>query len=224
MQEQFQNRAEAGRQLAAKLTEFKNRRDVVVLALPRGGVPVGFEVAKALNAPLDVFIVRKLGVPGQEELAFGAIASGGTTVFNEELVRALRLPPALLERVVEKEQKELERREKLYRHGKAAPDLGGKIVIIVDDGLATGATMRAAVTAIRTLKPLRIVVAVPVASSDTCRDFETKTDALCVCVMTPEPFYGVGMWYRDFEQTTDEEVSRFVGTNPESDNESGLKS
>ncbi len=214
MQKQFQNRAEAGRQLAAKLTEFKNRRDVVVFALPRGGVPVGFEVAKALNAPLDVFIVRKLGVPGQEELAFGAIASGGTTVFNEELVRALRLPPALLERVVEKEQKELERREKLYRHGKAAPDLGGKIVIIVDDGLATGATMRAAVTAIRTLKPLQIVVAVPVAASDTCRDFKTKTDALCVCVMTPEPFYGVGMWYRDFEQTTDEEVSRLLGQTP----------
>lgn len=211
MQKQFQNRAEAGRQLAAKLTEFQNRRDVVILALPRGGVPVGFEVAKALNAPLDVFIVRKLGVPGQEELAFGAIASGGTTVFNEELVRALRLPSALLERVVEKEQKELERREKLYRHGKAAPDLGGKIVIIVDDGLATGATMRAAVTAIRTLKPLQIVVAVPVASSDTCRDLETKTDALCVCVMTPEPFYGVGMWYRDFEQTTDEEVCRLLG-------------
>ena len=211
MQKQFQNRAEAGRQLAAKLTEFKDRRDVVILALPRGGVPVGFEVAKALNAPLDVFIVRKLGVPGQEELAFGAIASGGTTVFNEALVQALRLPPALLERVVEKEQKELERREKLYRHGKAAPDLSGKIVIIVDDGLATGATMRAAVTAIRTLKPLQIVVAVPVASSDTCRDFKTKTDALCVCVMTPEPFYGVGMWYRDFEQTTDEEVCRLLG-------------
>jgi putative phosphoribosyl transferase len=211
MQKQFQNRAEAGRQLAAKLTEFKDRADVVILALPRGGVPVGFEVAKALNAPLDVFIVRKLGVPGQEELAFGAIASGGTTVFNEELVRALCLPTALLERVVEKEQKELERRETLYRHGKAAPDLSGKIVIIVDDGLATGATMRAAVTAIRTLKPLQIVVAVPVASSDTCRDLKTKTDALCVCVMTPEPFYGVGMWYRDFEQTTDEEVSRLLG-------------
>ena len=211
MQEQFQNRAEAGRQLAAKLTEFKNRRDVVVLALPRGGVPVGFEVAKALNAPLDVFIVRKLGVPGQEELAFGAIASGGATVFNEALVQALRLPPALLERVVEKERKELDRREKLYRHGKAVPELGGKIVIIVDDGLATGATMRAAVTSIRTLKPLQIVVAVPVASSDTCRDLKTKTDALCVCVMTPEPFYGVGMWYRDFGQTTDEEVGRLLG-------------
>ena len=166
MLERFQNRAEAGRQLAAKLTDFKNRRDVVVLALPRGGVPVGYEVAKALNAPLDVFIVRKLGVPGQEELAFGAIASGGATVFNEALVQALRLPPALLERVVEKERKELERREKLYRPGKATPDLSGKTVIIVDDGLATGATMRAAVTAIRTLKPLQIVVAVPVASSD----------------------------------------------------------
>ena len=138
MQEQFQNRAEAGRQLAAKLTEYKDRRDVVILALPRGGVPVGFEVAKALNAPLDVFIVRKLGVPGQEELAFGAIASGGTTVFNEALVQALRLPTAPLERVVEKERKELETREKLYRPGKAAPDLNGKTVIIVDDGLATG--------------------------------------------------------------------------------------
>ena len=214
MQKQFQNRTEAGRQLAVKLTEFQNRRDVIILALPRGGVPVGFEVAKALNAPLDAFIVRKLGVPGQEELAFGAIASGGTTVFNEELVRALRLPPALLERVVEKEQKELERREKLYRHGKAVPELIEKIVIIVDDGLATGATMRAAVAAIRTLKPLQIVVAVPVASSDTCRDLKTRTDALCVCVMTPEPFYGVGMWYRDFEQTTDEEVSRLLGRTP----------
>ncbi len=211
MQKQFQNRAEAGRQLASKLTEYKDRQDVVILALPRGGVPVGYEVAKALNAPLDVFIVRKLGVPGQEELAFGAIASGGTTVFNQELVRALRLPPALLERVVEKERKELERREKLYRPGKVAPNLNGKIVIIVDDGLATGATMRAAVTAIRTLKPLQIVVAVPVASSDICRGLKTKTDALCVCVMTPEPFYGVGMWYLDFEQTTDQEVSRLLG-------------
>ena len=211
MQKQFENRAEAGRQLAAKLTEYKDRRDVVILALPRGGVPVGFEVAKALNAPLDVFIVRKLGVPGQEELAFGAIASGGATVFNEALVRALRLPPALLERVIEKERKELERREKLYRPGKAAPDLNGKTVIIVDDGLATGATMRAAAAAIRTLKPLQIVVAVPVAANDTCRDLKAKTDALCVCVMTPEPFYGVRMWYRDFEQTTDEEVCRLLG-------------
>jgi putative phosphoribosyl transferase len=207
----FEDRTEAGRALAEKLSEYKNRDDVVVLGLPRGGVPVAFEVAQILKAPMDILTVRKLGVPGQEELAFGAIASGGITVFNESLVHSLRMPPAMLERVVEEQQKELERRERLYgRNASAAPELRGKTVIIADDGLATGATMRAAVTAVKMRNPAQVIVAAPVASADVCRDFESKANALCVCVMSPEPFYGVGRWYRNFEQTTDEEVSRLL--------------
>ncbi len=206
MLKRFDDRKEGGRALAAKLSEYQNRKDVVVLALPRGGVPVAFEVAKALNVPLDVLIVRKLGVPGQEEFAFGAIASGGVTVFNEALTNTLNLPTALVLRVVEKEQKELERREKLYRSNRKALKIAGKIVIIVDDGLATGATMRAAIAAVRTLNPKQTIVAAPVASQDTCEVIRKKLDDLCICAMMPEPFYGVGMWYRKFEQTTDEEV------------------
>lgn len=202
----FRNRVEAGRVLASKLGRYANRPDVIVLALPRGGVPIAFEVAKALGAPLNVFIVRKLGVPGQEELAFGAIASGGACVLNENLVQALRLPETLVERIYEREQRELERRERIYRGGHLAQILKDKTVIIVDDGLATGATMRAAIKAIKTQTPKELVVAVPVGSRQTCGEFKHEADVWCVCVTTPEPFYGVGMWYEDFSQTTDEEV------------------
>lgn len=206
MLQRFENRTEGGRVLATKLIGYKNRKDIVILALPRGGVPVAFEVAKVLNAPLDVFLVRKLGVPGQEELAFGAIASGGIRVFNESLIRAFNIPRPLIENIVEKQQKELERREKIYRRGRTKPDLENKTVIIVDDGLATGATMRAAITAIRILDPKQIIVAAPVASQNICEEIMCKSDDLCIFSMTPEPFYGVGMWYRNFGQTSDEEV------------------
>lgn len=206
MIQRFENRRESGKVLAARLSEFENRQDVVVLALPRGGVPVAFEVARALNAPLDVFMVRKLGVPGQEELAFGAISSGGTTVFNESLVHALRITDGMIEKVIDKELKELERREELYRANRRPINLEGKTVIIVDDGLATGATMKAAVSAVKIAKPKKIIVAAPVASRGTCEEIMRKSDDLCICAMTPEPFYGVGMWYRNFDQTTDQEV------------------
>lgn len=212
----FQDRREAGRLLAQKLIDYADRPDVVVLALPRGGVPVGFEVARQLRVALDVFVVRKLGVPGQEELAFGAIASGGSRVLNEDLVRALRLPDSMIERAAEREKIELERRERLYRGERPFPELKGKTVIIVDDGLATGATMRAAVEALRAFEPKRIVVAVPVGSRDTCAAFGALADVLCVCATTPEPFYGVGMWYSDFSQTTDEEVSELLERNARS--------
>ena len=206
MKEIFDDRTEGGRALAEKLSGYKNRKDTVVLALPRGGVPVAFEVAKALNAPLDVFLVRKLGVPGHEELAFGAIASGEVAVFNEPLLNYLNISGSLIEKVIINEQKELERREKLYRANRPALDLEGKICIIIDDGLATGATMRAAVTAVKTMKPQQIIVAVPVAAPETCAEITKYTGVLCICVMTPEHFYGVGRWYRDFSQTSDEEV------------------
>ena len=202
----FRNRAEAGQFLASKLGRYAIRPDVIVLALPRGGVPVAFEVAKALNASLDVFIVRKLGVPGQEELAFGAIASGGASVLNENLIRALRLPENMIERISEREQRELERREQLYRSGQAAQLLKDKTVIIVDDGLATGATMRAAIKGIKKQMPKELVVAVPVGSRQTCDEFKHEADVWCICATTPEPFYGVGMWYENFSQTTDKEV------------------
>ena len=192
--------------MAAKLSELENRKDAVILALPRGGVPVAFEAAQILNLPLEVFLVRKLGVPGQEELAFGAIASGGITFFNQPLVNYLKIPNSIIEQVIEHEQKELERREKIYRGGRPPLDLEGKICVIVDDGLATGATMRAAITAIKKLNSRQIIVAVPVAAPETCDEIEKATGCRCVCVMMPEQFYGVGRWYRDFSQTTDEEV------------------
>lgn len=206
MLRRFADRREGGRVLAEMLSEYKNRKDVLVLALPRGGLPVALEVAQAINAPLDVFPVRKLGVPGQDELAFGAIASSGIAVFNESLVHALRIPDSLIERVIEREQTELERREKLYRVNRPRLNPEGKTVIIVDDGLATGATMRAAVAAVKSLNPNQIIVAAPVASRNTCNEIMQKSDDLCICAITPEPFYGVGMWYRNFDQTTDEEV------------------
>jgi len=206
----FKDRLEAGRKLARRLAEYAGRKDVIVLALPRGGVPVAYEVAKSLNAPFDVFIVRKLGVPGHEELAFGALASGGATVFNETIVRALRIPVELLTKVIEREQKELERREHLYRKDRPPLDVNGKTVIIVDDGLATGATMSAAVLALEKAGPKEVIAAVPVSAEQACREFLAQTNARCISVATPEPFYGVGMWYEDFAQTTDQEVQKFL--------------
>lgn len=201
----FRDRRHAGRILADLLVRYAHQPDVTVLALPRGGVPVGFEVARALVAPLDVFIVRKLGVPGYEELAMGAIASGGTIVLNDELVRDLRIPSDIIQAVAERERQELDRREREYRDDLPPPVVAGCITILVDDGLATGASMRAAAVALRGRKPARIVVAVPVAAPSTCGEFRAEVDEI-VCAQSPEPFYGVGYWYEDFEQTTDDEV------------------
>ena len=204
----FGNRREAGKSLAAELRRFSGRDDVLVLALPRGGVPVGSEVARALGAPLDVFVVRKLGMPGHPELAMGAIASGGVRVLNEELLGAYPVPQSAIDVVTREEQAELERRERSYRPG---PPLAvrGRIAILVDDGLATGATMRAAVLALRRLAPARVVVAVPVGAVDACRALEEVADEV-VCVSTPEPFQAVGLWYADFAQTSDGEVQRLL--------------
>lgn len=202
---QFRDRADAGRQLAKRLTHYAGRSDVIILGLPRGGVPVAHEVAKALDAPLDVFLVRKLGVPGQEELALGAIASGGVRVMNERVMEMVRATPAMIERIAANEQIELDRRERDYRGRRPGLDLREKTVILVDDGLATGSTMHAAVSAVRRLSPTRVVVAVPVGSPQTCAEFETEADEV-VCVLEPEPFYAVGQWYQDFSQTTDQEV------------------
>ena len=201
----FRNRREAGRKLAEKLAAYANRPDVLVLALPRGGVPVAYEVARALGAPLDVFVVRKLGVPGYEELAMGAIATGEVRVLNDDLVVRLGIPEYLIDAVTAREQEELKRRERLYRGGRPVPDVRDRTVILVDDGLATGSTMLAAVRALRQLQPARIVVAVPVAAADTCRALGAEADEV-VCAVTPEPFRAVGLWYEDFSQTTDEEV------------------
>jgi predicted phosphoribosyltransferase len=204
---QFANRIEAGRLLAKKLAAYANRRDVIVLALPRGGVPVAYEVAHALNAPLDIFLVRKLGVPGHEELAMGAIASGGVRELNEEVLFYLGIPNEVIESVTARERRELERREKLYRGEEKPLDVRGHTIILVDDGLATGSTMRAAVSALKKQQPARIIVAVPVAPQETCDSFSAQKDSTaCVSVISPEPFDGVGRWYRDFSQTTDEEV------------------
>ena len=204
-QRPFRDRTEAGRLLAAKLTAYANRPDVIVLALPRGGVPVAYEVARALNAPLDVFLVRKLGVPGYEELAMGAIATGGVRVLNDQLVGGLRIPDYIVDEVAASEQQELTRRERLYRGDRPAPDVRGRTVILVDDGLATGATMLAAVKALRQQQPARIVVAVPTASPETCEQLRAEVDDI-ICAITPEPFHAVGLWYEDFSQTKDEEV------------------
>jgi putative phosphoribosyl transferase len=201
----YRDRFEAGQRLATKLMTYANRQDVLVLALPRGGVPVAYEVAKALHAPLDVFIVRKLGVPGREELAMGAIATGGIRVLNETVVSMLHIPERIIDAVTVREQQELERRQHLYRDDRPAPDVQGRIVILIDDGLATGSTMRAAIAALRLQHPARIVVAVPVAAPSTCEELGREVDEI-VCAQTPEPFYGVGLWYQDFSQTTDEEV------------------
>ena len=208
----FANRREAGRALAAALATYAGRDDVVVLALPRGGVPVAFEVARALGAPLEVFLVRKLGAPGHEELAMGAIASGGIRLINEDVVRAYDVSNADIEAVTAVEQQELERRERIYRDGRPLPPLHDRTVILVDDGLATGSTMRVAVLALRQELPARIVVAVPVAAAETCDEFRTLVDDV-VCAETPSPFYAVGLWYEDFAQTTDEEVHDLLTAN-----------
>jgi predicted phosphoribosyltransferase len=185
--------------------DYADRPDVLVLALPRGGVPVAYEVARALHAPLDIFLVRKLGVPGHEELAMGAIATGGVRVLNEDIVQYLQIPGEVIDAVAVDEQRELERRERAYRDDRPAPDVRGKTVILVDDGLATGSTMRAAAAALRKQQPARIVVAVPVSAVQTCDEYRMGVDEI-VCAVTPEPFHGVGLWYEDFSQITDEEV------------------
>jgi predicted phosphoribosyltransferase len=205
----FRDRAEAGRFLAQRLRDYAGRDDVIVLALPRGGVPVGYEVAKALGVPFDVFVVRKLGVPGHEELAMGAIASGGLLVLDPGIVRTLGISGSEIERAVDAELRELERREAAYRDGREPPQLEGKTVILVDDGLATGSTMRAAALAVRQAKPQQIVAAVPVAARETCDEFRDVVDEV-VCVLTPSPFRAVGLWYDDFSQTSDEEVRELL--------------
>jgi len=205
----FQDRHEAGRELASKLMSYANKHDVVVLALPRGGVPVAFEVAQALQAPLDIFLVRKLGVPMQPELAMGAIASGGVRVLNEDIVNSLRISDDIIDAVAHRELVELERRENAYREDRPAHDVHGQVVILVDDGLATGSTMRAAVKSLCQQGPARIVVAVPVAASEVCAEFQNEADEV-ICARTPEPFYAVGACYSDFSQTTDEEVRELL--------------
>jgi len=205
----FADRYEAGRRLAGELCDYVGRRDVLVVALPRGGVPVGFEVARALKAPLDVMQVRKLGVPGHEELAMGAIASGGVRIVSENVIEALRIPERVIATVAAAEAQELERRERIYREGRRFPDVRGRTVILVDDGLATGSTMRAAAAALRSLGADRLVAAVPVAPKESCDALRDVVDDV-VCVSTPERFLAVGEWYQDFSQTSDEEVSELL--------------
>ena len=205
----FRDRAEAGRLLAPRLAAYTDRPDVIVLALPRGGVPVGYEVARALGAPLDVFVVRKLGVPGHEELAMGAVATRGVRVLNDQVVQALHIPDDVIDTVTTSERQELDRRERLYRGDRPSPDVRGRTVILVDDGLATGATMSAAIAALRQLGPARIVAAVPTAAPATCDELRHEVDDV-VCAITPDPFHAVGLWYEDFSPTTDEEVRRLL--------------
>ncbi len=205
----FTDRVDAGKKLAKELSKYANRPDVLILALPRGGVPVAFEVAKELNVKMDVFIVRKLGVPGNEELAMGAISSDNIRVLNEDIVRSFQIPERVINMVAENELKELERRERTYRGDSPKPEISGSIVILIDDGLATGATMRAAASAIKTKNPAKIVVAVPTGARDTCELFGREVDEV-ICIATPEPFYGVGAWYGNFSQTTDEEVCELL--------------
>ena len=205
MKKPLKDRTEAGRLLGEKLAAYRDRDDVVVLGLPRGGVPVAFEIAKRLNAPLDVFIVRKLGVPWQEELAMGAIASGSVRVLNNDVVKAYQISDEEIASVQAKEQKELERREQAYRGGRPVPDVRGRTVILVDNGIATGTTMRAGLAALRKLQPARIVVAVAVAPQSTYEELKAEADEV-FCLLTPEMFFAISMWYERFEQTTDEEV------------------
>lgn len=211
MPSRFRNRIDAGRQLAAALAKYANRPGVIVLGLPRGGIPVAAEVARALHVPLDVFVVRKLGVPGHEEYAMGAIASGGVRLLDRRTVAAAGLTPAQVESVTAAERAELERRERSYRGDRPFPELTRRTVILVDDGLATGASMRAAIEALRQERPARIVVAVPVAAPETCHAFRHVADEI-VCAATPEPFYAVGRWYDDFSQTTDQEVHELLAS------------
>lgn len=205
----FADRREAGIELAARLVAYRGQPDVVVLALPRGGVPVAFEIAEALDVPLDIFLVRKLGMPGHSEFAIGAIASGGVRVLSDDVIRWHGIPPHQIETIARQELGELERRERAYRQGRALTDLRGRTVILVDDGLATGSTMRAAVLAVRRHEPSRVVVAVPVGAPETCAELAALADEV-VCARTPKPFSAVGLWYRDFSQTTDEEVQTLL--------------
>jgi putative phosphoribosyl transferase len=209
MEGRFPNRPEAGRRLAERLSAYHGRDDVIVLGLPRGGVPVAYEVARQLGLPLDVFVVRKLGVPGYEELAIGAIASGHVTILNDDVMRALPNSEAILQTVLAQEKIELGRREARYRQDRPVRELHGRVVILVDDGLATGATMRAAAAALREKGVARIVVAVPVGAPETCRALEAEVDEV-VCLSEPPYFHGVGQFYEDFSQTTDEEVREFL--------------
>lgn len=209
MRPRFRDRRDGGERLADKLRAYANRSDVLVLALPRGGVPVGFEVAESLRAPLDVFVVRKLGVPGQEELAMGALASGGTRVLDEELIRMAGVRREDIERATAMASEELSRQERRYRDDRPFPVVAGRTVILVDDGLATGSTMRAAVRALRAHHPSSIVVAVPVGAPETCEALRAVADNV-VCVETPDPFRAVGLWYENFSQTSDDEVHAFL--------------
>lgn len=207
----FRDRTDAGRRLALHLAKagYRSVPDLLVLALPRGGVPVAYEVARELQAPLDVFMVRKLGLPGREELAMGAVASGGARVLNDDVVEALHVPEHVIDEAADRELREIERRERAYRDDRPPPEVRGKTVILVDDGLATGSTMRAAAQAVRQNAPKRLVVGVPVAARETCAAMRSEADDV-VCVLMPEPFYGVGMWYQDFSQTTDDEVRKLL--------------
>jgi putative phosphoribosyl transferase len=205
----FKDRADAGRRLSSRLSQFAGHDGVLVLALPRGGVPVGFEIARALMSPLDVLVVRKLGVPGQEELAMGAIASGGIHVINSDIVHALDISVQQVNETVAHEQRELERREQLYRGNRKAPDIRDHTVILIDDGVATGSTMRVAISAVRQQNPALLIVAVPVGSNSVCRQLDNEADSV-VCLHTPVDFYAVGQWYRSFTQTSDEEVRELL--------------
>lgn len=210
----FSDRCDAGIALAKKLLKWKSQSNLIVLALPRGGLPVGYEVAKQLSCPLDIIVVRKLGVPGREELAFGAIASGGITVFNNEIVNALNLTKREIDEIRKKQQAEVTRREKLYRKEFAALQLSGKTALLVDDGMATGATMKAALKAVLTQGAAKVIVAIPVASLDACEEIENNfSNVECVCCSCPEPFWGVGRWYNDFRQLNDEDVNSFLKLN-----------
>lgn len=209
MSPRFRDRFDAGRHLAALLAHYAGRPNLLVLALPRGGVPVGYEVARELHAPLDVMLVRKLGVPGHEELAMGAIASGGIRVISNDVIRALGIPDRAIATTAAQEERELERREHLYRGDRPAPEIRDRTVILVDDGLATGSTMRAAAAALQAQSPDRLVVAVPVAAAETCEALRHEVDEV-VCAVTPEPFFAVGQWYQDFSQSSDEEVRELL--------------
>jgi predicted phosphoribosyltransferase len=205
VEQPFADRREAGVELAGRLEAYKDRDDVIVLALPRGGVPIGYEVAQLLRAPLDIFVVRKLGVPGHRELAMGAIASGGVRILNDEVVRWYGIPTVAIDEIAHEEQTELDRREREYRAGREPLALKDRVVLLIDDGLATGSTMKAAVEAVRAHRPARIVVAVPVGAQETCEELSTLADDV-VCARTPQQFSAVGMWYRDFSETSDDEV------------------
>jgi putative phosphoribosyl transferase len=209
----FKNRADAGRRLATKLLSYAGRPDLMVLALPRGGVPVGYEVARALRAPLDVFVVRKLGVPSHPELAMGAIATGGVQVLNQSVLDSLEIPPSVVGAIAARESQELERRERLYRGNRPPVDVRGRVALLVDDGLATGATMHAAVAALRQLGPAQIVVAAPAAARETCEMLRPHVDDV-ICAETPAPFLAVGEWYQDFAQVTDDEVQALLHPAP----------